>query len=437
MPAVRFVARRPYLLAAVVGFFVFMHWAIGTRTQQYHVRAVFDGAMSILSGLRVTVDGVNVGKVSSADLQGGQAIVGLGISDARFRPLHQGTTATIRFGTTIGNGTREIDLVPGPASAPAIQDGGIIGSSHTTTPVEFDQVFNTLDTRTRGQLRGMFQNMAGGLQGQGGALNRALAATPQGLTAIDGVVGELASDQFALSALVVNADRATSVLALRRPQISDVMTVAAATFDTFAARTRQVQDSISGMAPTFRDVRTTLSRLDTSVNNLDGLMTALAPGARALAPLAGRLRSASDLLSSTLPVARATIATGTRVAPTVTAFLQAGRPFMPRLQGTLGGLAPMLACVRPYTPEIAGMFENWVGFTKNYDGTSHYARIHVRGGLTALNGQSLTSAQVVASGLKYALPRPPGLSVGQPWFLPQCGAGQQALDPSHDPDLHP
>jgi phospholipid/cholesterol/gamma-HCH transport system substrate-binding protein len=216
------------------------------------------------------------------------------------------------------------------------------------------------------------------------------------------------------------------------------MTVAAATFNTFAVRTTQVQDSIAGMAPTFRDARTTLRRLDTSVDTLDRLMTALAPGARALDPVAGRLKSASLLLSDTVRVARATVATGTQVAPTVTAFLKAGQPFLGRLNSTFGTLAPMLACVRPYTPEIAGMLENWVGFTKNHDGISHYARIHVRGGPTALNGQPFTSATVVAAspGLTYAFPRPPGYSVGQTWLLPQCGAGQQALDPTQDPDAH-
>jgi len=34
-----------------------------------------------------------------------------------------------------------------------------------------------------------------------------------------------------------------------------------------------------------------------------------------------------------------------------------------------------------------------------------------------------TQAFVNATRLQYAEPRPPGLSVGQPWFLPKCGAG--------------
>jgi hypothetical protein len=47
-----------------------------------------------------------------------------------------------------------------------------------------------------------------------------------------------------------------------------------------------------------------------------------------------------------------------------------------------------------------------------------------------------TQAFVNATGKQYAEPRPPGLSVGQPWFLPQCGAGPNALNPGADPESH-
>jgi hypothetical protein len=41
---------------------------------------------------------------------------------------------------------------------------------------------------------------------------------------------------------------------------------------------------------------------------------------------------------------------------------------------------------------------------------------------------------LAGGGIKYAMPRPPGLNAGQPWLLPECGAGAQALDPNADPE---
>ncbi|MEA2273229.1 MAG: hypothetical protein QOI98_1937, partial [Solirubrobacteraceae bacterium] len=51
---------------------------------------------------------------------------------------------------------------------------------------------------------------------------------------------------------------------------------------------------------------------------------------------------------------------------------------------------------------------------------------------TPLNSQQVTT--VMKDRLKYAMPRPPGLNAGQPWFQPQCGAGPDSLDPSKDPE---
>jgi hypothetical protein len=52
-------------------------------------------------------------------------------------------------------------------------------------------------------------------------------------------------------------------------------------------------------------------------------------------------------------------------------------------------------------------------------------------------GSPLSSKQAVdlhGGALHYAMPRPPGLNAGQPWFQPQCGAGPDALDPAKDPE---
>src|SRR5438132_6616917 len=119
----------PWYAVLAVGAVAFVLWAVGTRSQPHHVRAEFSSAFNLVSGLSVDVDGLEVGKISGVhyvnDLSGGRAIVDIGISDSQYWPLHAGTTVETRWGTTIGNGTRRLDLIPGPSSAPAIPDGGI------------------------------------------------------------------------------------------------------------------------------------------------------------------------------------------------------------------------------------------------------------------------------------------------------------------------
>jgi hypothetical protein len=96
----------------------------------------------------------------------------------------------------------------------------------------------------------------------------------------------------------------------------------------------------------------------------------------------------------------------------------------------------MAGCLRPYTPELAGFLSTWIGYTKNYDAQGHVARILVEAPPVPI-GSPLTAEQAVQThggNLQYAMPRPPGLNAGQPWFQPQCGAGPDALDPAKDPE---
>jgi hypothetical protein len=79
---------------------------------------------------------------------------------------------------------------------------------------------------------------------------------------------------------------------------------------------------------------------------------------------------------------------------------------------------------------------NWGSYAQNYDGYGHYARMNVMGGPASLASTPELKSKdfTAATGLKYALPRPPGLNGGQPWFIPECGVGPESLDPSKDPE---
>jgi phospholipid/cholesterol/gamma-HCH transport system substrate-binding protein len=96
-------------------------------------------------------------------------------------------------------------------------------------------------------------------------------------------------------------------------------------------------------------------------------------------------------------------------------------------------------CLRPYTPELAGNLGTWTGYNQNYDRGGHYARTFpLQLNPLLLPGTPATTPQVIAAasgGLKYAMPRPPGLNAGQPWFQPQCDVGPASLDPSKDPEV--
>jgi virulence factor Mce-like protein len=454
----------PWLLVVTVGAVLFVYWAVGTRSQPHHVRAEFTSAFNLFSGESVDVNGLAVGKISGVSYQpslgGAQAIVDIGISDAQVWPLHAGTTVEIRWGSTIGNGTRRLDLVPGPASAPVIRDGGIINTQDTLPAVNLDQVFNVFTRATRPHLTRLVGNLSSGVSGNETALHNGVNTAPPAVLAANGVLADLASNTYALQGLVYNGDRLTSVLASRAPAISDLVTVAGQTFSALSAHAGGVEQSIADLPGALSEARGTLARLDSSVGILNGLITDIRPGAAKLSPLAIAMRPTLAALRRIVPTGVATLSQATAAAPSITRLLDAGIPFMPKLQTVTAQLAPMVACMRPYSPELAGAITNansWIqtyalerpnatpGVTFTGAQQGQFVRQHGIRAMPQVSATTLhavppgitTQAFVAATGKGYAEPRPPGLSVGQPVFLPQCGVGPNSLNPAADPEQHP
>ena len=428
---------RPWVALSIAGLVLFTWWAIGTRSSDHKVRAAFNSAISIAPGLDVQIDGVDVGKVGKVEFEDGQAIVEVGVDDDAW-PLHRGTTASLRFGTTLGNGTRRVDLEPGPENAPEIPENGIITTKDTITPVEFDEVFNTFDAETRAAFKGTFDNGAETLDGRAGQLREGLRRAAPAFETTGSLLEDVARDEAALRKLVASGHDATRTLAAKRPVISDLVSVMAATFDTFARNTEGIRESLDEFAPTLRDTRTTLVRTDRSIGGLDRFMADLKPGLAAVEPLLTTAGPAAANLEELAPATNDTIRTLRTSSPGITTFLKEGVPFAGRLDPVLGKLAGQLQCLRPYAPELAGFFSNWSSWAQGYDDRAHYGRIKVVTGPTAFTAYPPVKTNeflsLTGGGLKYAMPRPPGLNSNEPWFLPECGAGRDALDPTKDPE---
>jgi virulence factor Mce-like protein len=450
------VLDRPWYVLLLAGLVAFTWWAVGTRKQPHHVRAAFSSAFNLVPGQAVSVDGLEVGKVGKVRYDDGKALVDIGIKDKQFWPLHEGTRVISRWGTTIGSGTRRLDLVPGPATEPPLREGGIIPTGDTQAAVDVDQVLDSFTSPVRNHLRSWMGEMDAGLHGHTRQLNGALHSASGGVEATGDVMSDLAGDTFALRALIGNAHRVTGTLAARQDGIRGLVMVASQTFHTFAGNTRGTQASIGQLPDTLRQARSTLARVDTSVGKLDRLVAALRPGARRLTPLARQARPALADLRATVPSAVGTVTRATTAAPRLSALMDAATPFMKTAPGVFDDLSPMIACLRPYAPELGGALVGANGAHQVTDLVNpklnpqiiRYVGRRLPDGRVAQHGlrampmasaaspeKPLDSEQFAkVSGKQYAYPRPPGLNANQPWFLPECGITKDALDPSKDPE---
>jgi virulence factor Mce-like protein len=351
----RWLLQRPWVAigaAALVGFLI---WAMSSRREAHHVTAAFSAAVDITPGLDVQLGGVDVGRVGSVNYEDGHAVVTLGIGNNAAWPLHQGTRLEIRYGTTIGDGTRNIQILPGPRRSPVIPDGGVVPTQDTVTPVEFDQLFNTFDKATRVRLRAMLANAATAVGPRANAIGAGLGGTPRALHSLGGLFIDLASDQYALSGLLRSGSRFMSTLGENQGQVESIISGAASTFHAFAQNTEGVKASIEGFPPTLEQVRSTLARLDPSIDRLQTLTGSLARGAALVPRFAALARPALHELGVVGPLGTSALGYATREAPDISRLLAQASPFATRVGQVTGELAPMMACVRPYAPEIAGL----------------------------------------------------------------------------------
>lgn len=139
--------------------------------QDYALEAAFSDANGVNRGADVVIAGHTVGQVTGVQVSGRRAVVSMRISPHN-APLHQFTTARVRYSTLLAQKYIEITPVGGGAE---IGSGGSLAAADTASPVDFDQFLSALDPQTRARLQTLIQQAGGGLEGQQTAINDLLA----------------------------------------------------------------------------------------------------------------------------------------------------------------------------------------------------------------------------------------------------------------------
>ena len=373
----------------------------------YTIKAVFVNASQIVSGDLVQVSGSSIGTVSDIRLtSNGQAELTLDIKDSHFNPLRRGTTATIREVSLSGIANRYVDLMLGPAGGAPIRNGGILPTTVTTSQVDLDQIFNTLDAPTRKGLQNFIQGSAQQYNGKGPEaqkafvyLNPAIATSSMLFAEINrdtnkftnfivkngNLVSDLASRSSDLSGLVRNLGQTTAALAAQRnnlglsiQRLPGFMSLANTTF----VNLRSALDDLKPLVDATRPVAPKLQQL---LLQLRPLAQDAVPTVRDLANIVSRPGANNDLTELTrlgVPLANATIRPIFANGKT--------RPgAFPVTVTALNGSTPELAVARPYAVDLTGWFE----------GFSHPGIIDANGSasriVSVINGLSASDSGVV------------------------------------------
>ena len=335
----------------------------------YVVRAEFADAAGLRDHSQVKVGGVTVGSVASmAITPRDTALVTMRLRDTR---AGADARAYIRPVNLLGE--KYVDLQPGDTRRP-LASGSLIPHSRTATPVELDQLLDTLDASTRARLQILIDESGEALAGRGADFGATLAALPPALDQARAMVGAFAHDNRALGRMVVQSDRVVGAMAGRRRTLGALVATTADALGAVAGRDRQLAGTLRQAAPTFGQLHTTLARLHQTAKAL----APAAAGMRASAPgLAATLRALPGFAAATRPTlrtARAVAPTLTRLGVQATPVVARLRPVARRLDAFAGAFGPVSATFDHGVGDLLGYLEGWARAIQVGDGASHMFR---------------------------------------------------------------
>ena len=394
----RIAAVGAVVLAAVVLAIVLLG---GGQTHEYSL--VFENAGQLVKDDDVQVGGRRVGSIERIELtDDNRARVFVKVEEP-FAPLHEGTTAIIRATSLSGVANRYIALTPGPQSNAQLDDQATLQTDKTTTIVDLDQLFDTLDEPTRKDLTKVINSFAVQFKGKGEAAGQAAKYFNPLLSTSRKLVNQLTEDDQTLTAFLVNSARTTGAIADRRDDLASAVSNTNATAGAIAAESASLDQALQALPTTLRRGNSTFVNLRSTLDDLDRLVDESKPATKRLAPF---LRVLRPLVATARPTVRDLRVLLNRSGPNndlVDATLKTPkleRAARPALKNSIKALRrglPVISFIRPYAPEIIGWLRDFGQGASSYDANGHYARIAPTANVFSFNdnpaGGTLTAIQ--------------------------------------------
>lgn len=353
----------------------------------YIVYARFTDAAGLLPNFTVKIDQIKAGIVQDVYLNKpeNQVVVKMALQ-SNAAPIGTGARAYIRPVNLLGE--KYVDLIPGNLDQP-LKSGSTIPVSRTGTPVELDDVFNTLDTNTRTGL-GLIINEAGlAMAGQGANFMQTLRDLPPTLGQAREVVGEVAAENTALEQMIVNGNQDLLAVNSKKNDLQDLIVAgqqALRSINTADTQLGQTVDSAPGG----------LSQLRSSLAQLQQSAVALTPAAADLQRTTPSLATTLERLPTFVTDANGALSEAQQVSPLLARLGTQSSPILAQIRPASNTLASWATKSAPFLGTLDqqaglkwfyGFIAGWTGVTSSRDGIGHLFRLRL-----SLDDQAITSA---------------------------------------------
>lgn len=398
--------RRVVVFAAVTAAAV-SATAFVSMDDGYRVSVMLPSATNIANGSSVESNGFPIGTVAEIEPVDGHARITMELEGDSV-PLHDGAVVHVRWKALVGE--RHVTITDGSAKNAEIPNGGMIKGS-MPQPMELDHVFAALDEPTRKHINSLLANLDQTLDGHTGDLNDTIRRGGPALAEVGEVLRGLGADGEAIKALVRQVENMVGTLSRRDGQVTTIVDQLSRLSARAVSQRRALGETLDRLPGTAETAQSTLDEVPAAVREVSPLLTALEPATRKLRGAAGELRPVLTDLRPLVADLRPALASARTLLGRTPGLLDRAHEVLPEANSMLTDLLPAVDFLRPYTPELAGVFAGWGSMSANYGGIGHYARPLAEFGASSVN----VNPGVMPPGFRQESTPAPGSLVGQPW----------------------
>jgi len=270
-------------VGTAAGFYILLQQRLANPFQSfYSINAAFPTAAAVAPGLgeAVNVAGVRVGEITGASLRGGLGIVHMEIDPHKLKSVYRDAYAELVPNTPLKD--MEVNIAPGSPSAGVLPTGATISVAQTSSPIDSDELLDSLDVDTRTWLTSLIADIDQATSGRGRDIHALLAELGPTSAQLREIGDLLAARRQELAQIVHNFGVLTKATSTKDAQLETVIRQGDATVHAFATQNTALGSAISQLPPTLAAARSALTDSTALANALGPTATALLPTARRL-----------------------------------------------------------------------------------------------------------------------------------------------------------
>jgi phospholipid/cholesterol/gamma-HCH transport system substrate-binding protein len=306
------------------------------------ITAEFSTAQAVTAGQgqSVNIAGIEIGKVTSVELEDGHAVVGMDIEPEYMELIHPNAEFLLRPKTNLNDMTVEVD--PGSGKE-HIEDGAHFTLNQTEPNTNLEAFLSTLDADTRSYLQLLLAGGAQGIGGRGKQVSNAFRRFQPFVHYIAKLNKAIAARRVALARVITNFGEVTNELGRNDAAVERFVTASEDALGNFANQQESVQAAFEEFPSSLQAARAGLASSNRFSQAAYPTLIQLIPQAQALTPA---FRATERLFDETTEPIRDQIRPFTRqIRPTLTHGAEAAEPFEKTVRNfgnSLGGFNSFL-----------------------------------------------------------------------------------------------